>query len=94
MTQETTEYRKKLGRYVPFGWTESPENPKWLVQVPIEQEAIKRAIEYRKQNYPFRSIREWLQKATGRQISLNGLFKILKDSSVREYNSTTETQAS
>lgn len=70
--------KRRRARVIPFGYKVHPDNDKYLVPIPIELEGLKKAKEYHDQGYPYRSIREWLIKATGRNISLVGLFKILR----------------
>ena len=68
----------RKSRVVPFGWKLSSIDHKYLVEVPDEQEALRRAKKYIEVDHlPWRSVREWLVRATGRKISVTGLRKIL-----------------
>lgn len=71
--------KRRVARIVPFGYKAHPDNKEYLVPVPLELEALKKARDFIKENYTWRSVREWVQKATGRKISLMGLYKIIKD---------------
>lgn len=80
--------KKRIARTIPFGYRLSPDNDKELVVVDIEQDAIKEAIKFRQENYPLRSIREWVEKATGRYISTVGLLKIFRKLNVRPHTAS------
>lgn len=70
--------RKRIAKTIPFGYKQHPDNPKYLVPVPIELEALKKAKEFIDNHYTWRSVHEWIQKATGRKISIAGLHKIIR----------------
>lgn len=68
----------RKGRVIPFGYKVSNEDKKVLLPEPKEQEAVRRILEYHKQGYTYRSILEWVYRATGRKLSLHGLEHIIK----------------
>jgi hypothetical protein len=68
----------RKARTIPFGYKVHHENKDYLVPVPVELEALKKAKQFIDEKYTWRSVREWIIKATGRNISLAGLSKILK----------------
>lgn len=80
--------RRAKNLCIPFGYKIYEADDEWLEPIPLEQEAIKKAIEYRKQGYPWRSLTDWVVNATNRQISWQGLQKIIEKELAREYSAT------
>lgn len=64
----------KLSRVIPFGYELDPDNPKRLLPIPDELEALELAKRHLKQ-YSYRDVANWLTKQTGRYISNVGLLK-------------------
>ncbi len=82
------EFKKKKARVIPFGYKIYYGDTEYLEPIELELKALEKAFQYRKQNYPLRSIREWLVKTTGRNISFVGLHKIFKKHGIRPNTST------
>jgi hypothetical protein len=70
--------KKRKSRIIPFGYKLYPEDNAYLLPIPDELEAIKRAKKYIEEDHvPWRAVREWVVKATGRYVSITGLRQIL-----------------
>jgi len=67
----------KLAKTVPFGYEVDPENPRLLLPIESELEALELAKRHLKQ-YSYRAVAQWLTKETGRYISNQGLQKRIK----------------
>lgn len=61
-------------RQIPFGYTQSEENPSILLPVVDELEALELAKKHLKQ-YSYREVAAWLTTQTGRSITAMGLKK-------------------
>jgi hypothetical protein len=68
-----TEARRRGGSVIPFGWEISPENPAYLVAIPRQIAALAKAKEYLANGVSWRSLQDWVIRATGRKISVTGL---------------------
>lgn len=62
---------------VPFGYKLHPDNRAYLVAIPLELEALRRARIYYKEGSSMSGIRRWIIKGTGRNITHQGLKKAL-----------------
>lgn len=67
----------RVGRTVPFGYEQDPEDPDLLLPIPEELELFEQAKKHLKQ-YSFRQVAAWLSEQSGRQISHVGLYKRVK----------------
>lgn len=72
----------KVGRTVPFGYEQSPDDPKILLPVVRELELLEQAKRYLKE-FSFRKVAEWLTQQSGRYISNEGLRKRVKSELTR-----------
>jgi len=77
----------KLARVIPYGYKKDPDRVGWLLPIPLELEAMKKAKKYIKQ-YSYRQVANWLTTTTGRPISFNGLRCRLDLESKRERSKT------
>ena len=64
----------RVGRTVPFGYYQDPEDKDHLLPIPEELELLDQAKEYLKE-YSLRVVASWLSKKSGRYISHVGLQK-------------------
>jgi len=55
-------------RLIPLGYKEHPEDPKWLVPIPEELDAIKQAKEYAK-TCSSREVANWLSAKLNKKVS-------------------------
>lgn len=70
--------RRKLSKQIPFGFTQSEDDPKMLVPVDKEQEVITKAREYYSSNSAsIRDLISWVHENTGRRLSPRGMSKVL-----------------
>lgn len=67
----------RKSRTIPFGYRVHPEDPTYLVAIPVELEALRRCRIYYKEGHTMADIRRWLIKATGREITYMGLKKAI-----------------
>jgi|TARA_R110000751_G_scaffold59092_1_gene124288 hypothetical protein len=70
----------KRSSVIPFGYTPSEDNPKLLIEVPKELEALSEIKDFVTQG--LLSLREgsaWLEYKTGRKLSHQGLKKIIDE---------------
>ena len=67
----------RVGRVVPFGYRQDPEDDDILLPTPVELEALEEAKKYLKQ-YSYRDVANWLSEKSGRYISHVGLMKRVK----------------
>jgi len=75
MAKEYT-YKIKRGRTVPFGYELCEDDPDLLRPIPLELDALSKALKYLRDGSPYREVAIWLSKVTGRSISHVGLRKI------------------
>jgi hypothetical protein len=64
----------KVSSSVPFGYEINPDNPRQLLPIPSELEALELAKRHLKQ-YSYKNVAAWLTKHTGRSITAMGLKK-------------------
>lgn len=64
----------RVARTVPFGYTQSEEDPDILDPIPLELDLLEKAKKHLKQ-YSYREVANWLSKQSGRSISHVGLKK-------------------
>lgn len=69
----------RIARTIPFGYKVDDKDPKTLIPVLLELEALEKAKEYKSKGYSLRRIADWLESATGRKITHVGLKKRLAD---------------
>lgn len=62
----------RIGKVVPYGYVQDPEDPKLLQPVQKELELLEQAKKHLK-NYSLRDVANWLSHHTGRKISHVGL---------------------
>lgn len=67
----------RLGRFLPFGYRQDPDDPDILLPVPEELELFEQAKKHLNQ-YSYREVSAWLSEVSGRYISHVGLFKRVK----------------
>lgn len=67
----------RVGRIVPFGYMQDPEDPDILLPVQKELELLEQAKVYLKR-YGSRPVSAWLSEQSGRYISHAGLLKRIK----------------
>lgn len=68
----------RVGRIIPFGYTQSEEDPQILLPVPEELELLEKAKGFLKQ-YSLREVSAWLTNMSGREISYVGLRSRIKN---------------
>jgi len=67
----------RIGRFLPFGYRQDPDDPDILLPVPEELELFEQAKKHLNQ-YSYREVSAWLSEVSGRYISHVGLFKRVK----------------
>ena len=67
----------RVGRHVPFGYRQDPDDYDILLPIPEELELFEKAKQHLKQ-YSYREVAAWLSTQSGRYISHVGLYKRLK----------------
>ena len=75
----------RVGRMVPWGYKQDPDDPDILLPIPEELELMEQAKKFLKQ-YSYRDVANWLSEQSGRSISHVGLYKRVK----LEYKRKTE----
>jgi hypothetical protein len=75
----------RIGRTIPFGYKEDPNDKDILLPIPEELELLEEAKKHLKR-YSYRAVAAWLSEKSGRTISHVGLFKRVK----LEYKRQTE----
>lgn len=75
----------RVGRMVPWGYKQDPDDPDILLPIPEELELMEQAKKFLKQ-YSYRDVANWLSEQSGRSISHVGLYKRVK----LEYKRQTE----
>ena len=71
--------KRRVARFIPFGYKVNEEDDKLLEPIQEELEAIEQAKQYIK-SCSYREVAGWMQRKTGRYISAPGLMKVLKRS--------------
>lgn len=64
----------RVGRHVPFGYEQDPDDPNIINPIPEELELLEKAKLFTKE-YSLRQVAAWLSKESGRYISHVGLRK-------------------
>ena len=67
----------RVGRFIPFGYEQDPDDPDILLPIPEELELFEEAKKHLKQ-YSYRQVAAWLSEQSGRSISHVGLYKRVK----------------
>jgi len=67
----------RIGRIVPFGYRQDPNDDDILLPIPEELELFEEAKQHLKK-YSYREVAAWLTQASGRSISHVGLYKRVK----------------
>ena len=67
----------RVGRVVPFGYKQDPEDADILLPIQKELELLEQAKKHLKQ-YSLRAVADWLSKESGRSISFVGLRNRIK----------------
>ena len=67
----------RIGRTIPFGYKQDPEDADILLPIPEELELFEEAKKHLKR-YSYREVSAWLSTTSGRMISHVGLFKRVK----------------
>jgi hypothetical protein len=67
----------RIGRFVPFGYRQDPEDRDILLPIPEELDLMEQAKKYLKQ-YSYREVSAWLSEQSGRYLSHVGLMKRVK----------------
>lgn len=70
--------RPKLHGPTPFGWTEYPELPGMLIEVPDEQAALQKAFEYIDRGCTVAATARWLSITVGRRVDQGSLRRFYK----------------
>jgi hypothetical protein len=77
----------RVGRLVPFGYEQDPNDPDLLLPIKRELELLKKAKKHLKK-YSTREVANWLTRESGRYISHMGLIKRVKIESKRQREAT------
>lgn len=67
----------RVGRTIPFGYEQDPDDPDVLLPIPEELELFEQAKQHLKR-YSYRQVAAWLSQQSGRSISHVGLYKRVK----------------
>ena len=67
----------RVGRHIPFGYKQDPEDQDILLPIEDELELYEKAKKFLKQ-YSYRDVANWLSTQSGRYISHVGLMKRVK----------------
>ena len=67
----------RIGKTVPFGYRQDPNDDDILLPIPEELEVFELAKKHLKQ-YSYREVAAWLSETSGRYLSHVGLFKRVK----------------
>ena len=67
----------RVGRFIPFGYVEDPNDKDILLPIPEELELLEQAKKHLKK-YSYRAVAAWLSEKSKRNISHVGLFKRVK----------------
>ena len=67
----------RVGRIIPFGYRQDPEDNDIILPIPEELELLEQAKKYLKQ-YSLRNVADWLSEESQRYISHVGLMKRIK----------------
>lgn len=78
----------RVGRHVPFGYEQDPDDPDLLLPIPSELEMLETAKKYLAE-YSLRMVARWLTEESGRYISHVGLNKRVSIESKRRAAAST-----
>ena len=67
----------RVGRHIPFGYRQDPDDCDILLPIPEELELFEKAKKFIKQ-YSYREVSAWLSTQSGKYISHVGLYKRVK----------------
>ena len=79
----------RVGRHVPFGYRQDPDDCDILLPIPEELELFEKAKEFLK-CYSYREVSAWLSTQSGRYISHVGLYKRVKLERKRKTEAATQ----
>ena len=79
----------RVGRHVPFGYRQDPDECDILLPIPEELELFEKAKEFLKY-YSYREVSAWLSTQSGRYISHVGLYKRVKLERKRKTEAATQ----
>ena len=79
----------RVGRVIPFGYRQDPEDNDILLPIPEELETLEEAKKFLKQ-YSYRDVANWLSEKSGRYISHVGLMKRVKLERHRKAEASTQ----
>ena len=79
----------RVGRHIPFGYRQDPDDCDILLPIPEELELFEKAKEFLKR-YSYREVSAWLSTQSGRYISHVGLYKRVKIEQKRKTESSTQ----
>ena len=79
----------RVGRHVPFGYRQDPNDCDILLPIPEELELFEKAKKFIKQ-YSYREVAAWLSTQSGKYISHVGLYKRVKIEQQRKNEASTQ----
>ena len=79
----------RVGRHVPFGYRQDPNDCDILLPIPEELELFEKAKKFIKQ-YSYREVSAWLSTQSGKYISHVGLYKRVKIEQQRKNEASTQ----
>ena len=79
----------RVGRVIPFGYRQDPEDSDILLPIPEELETLEEAKKFLKQ-YSYRDVANWISEKSGRYISHVGLMKRVKLERKRKAEASTQ----
>ena len=79
----------RIGRFVPFGYRQDPDDCDILLPIPEELELFELAKKHLKR-YSYREVSAWLPTQSGRYISHVGLYKRVKLEQRRKTEAATQ----
>jgi hypothetical protein len=79
----------RVGKVIPFGYAEDPNDKDILLPVPRELELLEQAKKHLKR-YSYRAVAAWLSEQSGRVISHVGLFKRVRLEHKRQTEATNQ----
>lgn len=81
----------RIGRTIPFGYRQDPEDPDVLLPIESELKLFEQAKEHLKR-YSYRDVAAWLSEESGRYISHQGLVDRIKSEQKRRRTGTIQRQ--
>lgn len=79
----------RVGRHIPFGYRQDPDDCDILLPIPEELELFEKAKKFIKQ-YSYREVAAWLSTQSGKYISHVGLYKRVKIEQQRKNEASTQ----